>query len=202
MTGTRRRGTLRGLRVLLGLLWLMGPVGRGVAYAQQDEGADTQPEPRLMLGTGRSACKFPDDALWQRLMTRAVRRPTRMQTAQIGPALYKIFVVRSATPVPEQKCPEGTRPSNTFFVSKPAEGPGGDVYPVRLRVACVGGQGIEGSFTLNAELDGTMLDWSLLDGALGVSVRPECDAAFPKNRTSSGFSAFLTRLAKYFLNVR
>jgi hypothetical protein len=144
--------------------------------------------------------RLADEATWKRLLARAQKNPTRTQLITSGGTTYKVFIVSAREAVKGQNCPAGSQAENTFFLSKPVSGTGGEVYPVRISAACRGDEGVRDSFSADADLDGTLIDAALYNRALGVVVHPTSERLSPDTELSS-LNAFLSRLVALFLKT-
>jgi hypothetical protein len=149
-----------------------------------------------------TVAKVADDATWRKLLERATTRPTRVHTAHAGGTDYKVYIVYSETPVVGQDCPAGTHAQNTLYVSKPDNGTGREIYPVRIAALCMGPSAVRDSFSLDADWDGTILDIAVNNGSLGLVVHPlnePLSSVTPAEPTD--LTLFLARLAKFFLEA-
>jgi len=132
--------------------------------------------------------RVADPATWSRLLERAVSRPTRIQKPNIGGVEYTVYVLAPQAPLEGQACPTATRAENALYVSKPADGAGRGLYPVRLASLCVGLSGISGGLSVMADWDGTILDLTVYKADAPPGGPPDLDQA-------------LARLAAYFLDA-
>lgn len=162
--------------------------------------------PLPFTGEGRgervpSVARVTDAATWQSLLARVESRPTRVQTARVGATTYRISILTVKTALPGQDCPAGTQPENSVFVSRPVQGAGREVYPVRLAVFCRGETGVRDSFSLDADWEGAILDAAVYNGSLGLVVHPLAEPAGPAPAEPTSLDRFLARLVRQVLDA-
>ena len=126
----------------------------------------------MLLALGSVAHAAPlgrvtDDATWARLTERARLRPTKVETIAVGATNYEVSVVVLATAAVDAQCSEGMRPRVSFYLARPLNGPGGEVYPARLTVQCVSAELTRDEAAVDAGFDGGIRDGSLYDPASG-----------------------------------
>jgi hypothetical protein len=132
----------------------------------------------LFLSLGAPAQAAPlgrvtDDATWARLTERARLRPTKVETIAVGAAFYEVSVVVLSTAAVDGQCPEGMSPRVSFYLARPLNGPGGEVYPARLTVQCVSTELTRDEAAVDAGFDGGIRDGSLYDAATGKIIALE-----------------------------
>lgn len=106
-----------------------------------------------------------DAATWARLMDRAHSRSTLVQEVRAGNTDYKVFVVVVNKGVEGQPCPRDMTPRVSLFVARVVRGPGGEVYPARLTVQCVGAALTRQEASVDADEDGLIRDFGAYDPA-------------------------------------
>lgn len=125
--------------------------------------ATAHPKPKPVPPTVRA--RVTDAATWARLLERARLRPTLVQEVRAGQTDYKVFVVVLTTAVPGQQCAPDLSPRVSLFVAQALRGPGGEVYPARLTVQCVGPTLTREDLAVDADEDGTIGDAALYEPA-------------------------------------
>lgn len=124
----------------------------------------------LMLASAAQAAslgRVTDDATWARLSERARLRPTTVETIAVGATTYEVSVVTLSTSAVDGQCPEGMTPRVSFYLARPLNGPGGEVYPARLTVQCASAELTRDEAAVDAGFDGGIRDGSLYDPASG-----------------------------------
>lgn len=123
----------------------------------------------LLASAARAAPlgRVTDDATWARLTERARLRPTTVETISVGAAAYEVSVVAMATAAVTGQCPAEMSPRVSFYLARPLNGPGGEVYPARLTVQCVSAELTRDEAAVDAGFDGGIRDGSLYDPATG-----------------------------------
>jgi hypothetical protein len=144
--------------------------------------------------------KVASEADWRKLITRAMRRPTKVEKLTAASGTYTVYVVQADQAMPSQNCPSGTSPRNTAFVARLTHGvEAGEVYPVRLESACVAPDGIRDSLAIDADRDGTILDARVYTASLGVVTHPVGEPSTPGDATTLG--PVLTRLVRFLTDL-
>ena len=126
----------------------------------------------LLLSLAGSAQAAPlgrvtDDATWARLTERARRRPTKVESISVGATTYEVSVVVLTTAAVDGQCSAGMTPRVSFYLARPLNGPGGEVYPARLTVQCVSAELTRDEAAVDAGFDGGIRDGSLYDPVTG-----------------------------------
>lgn len=124
----------------------------------------------LMLASAAQAAsvgRVADDATWARLTERARLRPTRMESIPVGATVYEVSVLVVSTAAVEGQCSAGMTPRVSFYLARPLNGPGGEVYPARLTVQCASTELTRDEAAVDAGFDGGIRDGSLYDPATG-----------------------------------
>lgn len=124
----------------------------------------------LLLASAAQAAsigRVTDDATWARLTERARLRPTKIETIPVGATSYEVSVVVLETSAVDGQCSEGGRPRVSFYLARPLNGPGGEVYPARLTVQCASAELTRDEAAVDAGFDGGIRDGSLYDPASG-----------------------------------
>lgn len=123
----------------------------------------------LLAVTAHAAAlaRVTDDAIWTRLMERARLRPTATSTMTVGATRYEVSAVVVAAAAVEGQCPAEMSPRVSFYAARVLSGPGGEVYPARLTVQCVGTAMTREEAAVDAGFDGGIRDGSLYDAASG-----------------------------------
>lgn len=110
------------------------------------------------------------DAAWTRLTERARLRPTKVETISVGATSYEVSVVVKSAAAVDGQCSSGMSPRVSFYLARPLNGPGGEVYPARLTVQCVSAELTRDEVAVDAGFDGGIRDGSLYDPASGKSL--------------------------------
>ena len=131
-----------------------------------------------------------DAGTWARLLERARLRPTTTQDVHAGQSDYKVFIVVLPKAVAGQSCAPDMTPRVSFFVSQALRGPGGEVYPARLTVQCVGKAITREELAVDADEDGTIGDAVLYEPATGKILQTSKVKLTPAQK--SRFDALLT----------
>jgi hypothetical protein len=123
----------------------------------------------LLAAAARAAplARVADDAAWARLTERARQRPTSVDKVSVGATEYEVSVVVLPVAAVEGQCPADMSPRVSFYLARPLSGPGGEVYPARLTVQCVGTALTREEAAVDAGFDGGIRDGSLFDPASG-----------------------------------
>ena len=114
--------------------------------------------------------RVTDDAAWTRLTERARLRPTAVETIAVGGTSYEVSVVILSTAAVDGQCSSGMTPRVSFYLARPLNGPGGEVYPARLTVQCVSAELTRDEAAVDAGFDGGIRDGSLYDTATGKTL--------------------------------
>lgn len=109
--------------------------------------------------------RVTDAATWARLLERARSRPTVVQAVRAGDTDYEVSVVvlTGAAADAGQRCPAEMSPRVSLFVARAVRGPGGEVYPARLTVQCVGAALTRQEASADAGEDGVIRDFGAYD---------------------------------------
>lgn len=109
--------------------------------------------------------RVTDAATWARLLERARLRPTAVQEVRAGNTDYEVSVVvlTGAAADAGQRCPAEMSPRVSLFVARAVRGPGGEVYPARLTVQCVGAALTRQEASVDAGEDGVIRDFGAYD---------------------------------------
>lgn len=102
-----------------------------------------------------------DEATWARLVARGKRSPD-IEVVTLAGVDYRFHVLDTSQPVSGQKCAAGTVVDNTLYVYDGLpQAPGAELYPVRLSAECVNDLGAPDALSVDAEVDGKILntDW-------------------------------------------
>lgn len=124
----------------------------------------------LLLASAAQAAslgRVTDDATWARLTERARLRPTQVESISVGATSYEVSVVILSTAAVDGQCSEGMSPRVSFYLARPLNGPGGEVYPARLTVQCASAELTRDEAAVDAGFDGGIRDGSLYDPASG-----------------------------------
>lgn len=153
----------------------------------------------LDLKPGGAVVSVVADAVaWSRLLSNVVSHPTQVQTLAQGVTTYKIYTVATRLPVKGQKCQNGTEPYNSLFFSKPMQGAGGEIYPVRFSLVCRDESGIKDSLYVDADAGGAILDMTFYNGSLGLLIPPMSEK---RAASKYGLDAFLNRMVNHFTDI-
>lgn len=123
----------------------------------------------LLAVTAHAAAlgRVADDATWARLVERARQRPTATSALKVGATEYEVSAVVLAVEAIEGQCPAEMSPRVSFYFARVLSGPGGEVYPARLTVQCVGTATTRVEAAVDAGFDGGIRDGSLYDSTSG-----------------------------------
>lgn len=159
--------------------------------------------PPSVPGTPVVVKRVADAASWKKLRARAQAHPTSTQQVPINGTNYTIVAVISNAAFSGQVCPAGTAPKNAvYFTSSPsASAQDTDIYPVRLAAGCAAspdGSPYTDLLSVDADLDGNILDITLYNGALNLLVHPTAEPIpLPGDTQTSSLESFLARLVKH-----
>jgi len=121
--------------------------------------------PRKAVPPSPAPQRVTDAATWTRLLERARSRPTVVQEVRAGNTDYEVSVVvlTGAAADAGQRCPMDMSPRVSLFVARAVRGPGGEIYPARLTVQCVGTALTRQEATVDADEGGLILDFGAYD---------------------------------------
>jgi hypothetical protein len=149
---------------------------------------------------GRPSAAAPRDPVfvaepdaWRRLVETA-KRLGEVEVIRVAGVDYRFRVIETGTPVANQKCPAGTAVSNTLYVYEGLpEQPGDQLYPARLSAECVADYGAPEALSIDADVDGRILNTDLIRSGSTAASHPSFD--------SGELRAFLKKLVELFLRL-
>ena len=168
--------------------------------AQRNRRSTSLRRPRPSPAPARRSAFVTDPQTWQKLIERGKRSPL-IETITLGGKDYRYHVLDTSLPVAGQVCARGTLVDNTLYVYDGLpQSPGTELYPVRLVAECITDFGAPDALSVDADVDGRILNTDYLRSPSTASSHPTFDPA-DRSAENTRQRAFLKGLVELFLSL-